>query len=89
MPANAYLNRSFELNSPAQHAAAVTPHDSTDLTTTARYLYVGTAGDVSLETVGGDSAIVFTAVPAGTVLPVVTTRVNSTSTTASNIVALW
>lgn len=77
------------LDSPAYHAAAVTPHDSTDLSTDARALYVGTAGNLSVETSGGESAVVFTAVPAGTVLPIRVSRVNSTATTASNIVALW
>lgn len=51
-------------------------------------IYVGVAGDVTVETVGGDTET-FTAVPAGTFIPVMVKRVNSTSTTATNMVALW
>lgn len=77
------------LDAPAMHAAAVTPSDSTDLASATRGLYVGTGGDVKVNTSGGETGIVFTAVPGGTVLPIRVTRVLSTGTTASNIVALW
>lgn len=73
---------------PAEDASAVTPSDSTDLTNPARALYIGTAGNVTLVTIGG-SVITFSNVQSGSVLPVRTTRVNSTSTTATNIVALY
>lgn len=68
-------------------AAAVTPHDSTNLTTAARSLFVGGAGNV-VAIVNGQ-AITFTGVPAGSILPIVATRVNATNTTATAIVALW
>lgn len=77
------------VTSPAENAVAVTPHDSTDFTYACRALYIGGAGNVSLETVGGQSAVVFVGLPAGTILPVRATRVNSTSTTATSIVALY
>lgn len=73
---------------PAQSYAAVTPHDSTNLTTNARSLYVGTGGNVVA--VGlDDTAVTFSNVPDGTILPIACKRVNSTSTTASSIVALF
>ena len=66
---------------------AVTPHDTTNFTKTARALYVGGAGNVVA--VGLDGvAVTFIGVPAGTVLPVMCGRVNSTSTTATSIVGL-
>jgi hypothetical protein len=77
------------LTSPAENAVTVTPHDSTDLTTATRALYIGGAGNISVETVGGQSAVVFVGLAAGTVLPLRVTRVNSTSTTATSIVALY
>lgn len=77
------------LDAPAMHAAAVTPNDSTDLTTASRSLYIGVAGDVTLDTVGGETSVLFKAVPAGTVLPVRASRVRSTGTTATNITAMW
>ena len=50
-------------------------------------LYVGTAGDATVITSGGDE-VKFTGLPAGTFVPVQVTRVKSTGTTASTILAL-
>ncbi len=77
------------LSAPAGRAAAVTPSDSADLSTEARGLYIGGAGDVYLDTANGDTNVAFIGLPAGVTLPVRTKRVRSTSTTATNIVALW
>ena len=52
-------------------------------------LYVGVAGDVSVEMAGTGSAIVYKGVAAGSTLPINVTRVNSTATTATDIVALF
>jgi hypothetical protein len=74
--------------SPAAHAVAVTASDSADLPGgVCRALYVGTTGNISLD-VGNGQTVLFTAVPVG-ILPVNVKRVRSTSTTASNIVALY
>ena len=70
------------------HYIAVTPSDSTLLQSTTRGLYIGVAGDVSVQSPTGDAAIVFKNVPIG-ILPIQTTRVNSSLTTATNIVALF
>ena len=72
---------------PAGFAAAVTPSDSTMLDRPTRGVYVGTTGNVSA--IVGGSSVVFVGVPAGAVLPIAANRINSTNTTASNIVALW
>ncbi len=72
---------------PAVGGAAVTPNDSADLSKASRALYVGGAGDVKVTTVDG-STLVFSAVAAGTVLPVAAKRVFATLTTATNILAL-
>lgn len=70
-------------------AEAVTPSNSVDFAGgIAGALYVGGAGNVVLITRGGQ-AITFTSVAAGTVIPVACRRVNSTSTTATNMVALF
>ena len=50
-------------------------------------LYVGAAGDVSVETIGGD-LVVFVGVNAGQFLPVQVRKV-LTATSATNILALW
>ena len=76
------------LTSPGEHAAAVTPNDSTDLATFARALYIGGAGNVKVNTIRGET-VTFSGVLAGSILPVRVARVHSTDTTATNIVALW
>ena len=86
--ADPYESNAAGLDSPAIDGAAVTPNDSTDLTTTPRALWVGGAGNVSLVTLGG-TTLTITGIPAGTLLPIRVTRVRSTSTTATAIVALW
>jgi hypothetical protein len=88
------MSDSFEayasgLASPAKFAVAVSPNDSTDLSTFSRGLYVGGDGDVSVIMVGGGSAVTFAGVLAGTILPIRVSRVRDTDTTATNIVALY
>jgi len=83
-----FQGTSTGLDSPARRALAVTPDDDTDLTYVTRGLYIGGEGNIAVVTSGGDT-VVFTALSAGTLLPVRVSRVRSTSTTATNIVALW
>mgnify|MGYP006969344848 CR=1 FL=1 len=75
---------------PAQHGAAITPHDTNELANVPRAVYVGGAGNLKVVLVGdGDTDFVtFTAVPAGTVLPI-RPRIVHTDTTATALVALW
>jgi len=82
-----FANATPSLDSPCDGGADVTPADS-DLATFSRALYVGGTGDVSVITTGG-STITFSAVPAGTILPVRCRQVKSTGTTATFIDALW
>lgn len=74
--------------SSADRYEAVTPSDSVDFGKVTRGIYVGGAGDLVVVTTR-DEAITFAGVLAGTLLPIVAKRVNSTSTTATNIVALF
>ena len=73
---------------PANSAAAVVPHDTNDLSVVTRAIYVGVAGDVKVDMVGEGTAVVFTALPVGE-HPYRVTRIYSTDTDATNIVALW
>lgn len=73
---------------PGEHAAAVTPSDVTVLNPVARGLYVGSAGNIAVETASND-VVTLSNVVAGSVLPVSVRKVMSTGTTASSIVALW
>lgn len=80
----------YDLNSPASvapysDAATVTKSDSTVVAF--RALYVGGTGDVAVITDGG-TTLTFETVPAGTVLPIVVSKVLSTGTSATKIVGL-
>ena len=66
---------------------AITPSDSVNFTSPARGIYVGTTGDVVVVDLN-DNAVTISNVPAGVVLPVRAKRVNSTSTTASDLVGI-
>mgnify|MGYP003624471444 CR=1 FL=1 len=71
---------------PAVSAVAVTPSDSTVLDDP-RALYIGVAGDVTVEVGAGGTVVLFTAHPVG-YMPVQVTKVMATGTTATGIVAL-
>ncbi len=81
-----YANMAPDLLGPAVHAAAVTPSDSADLAYVSKRLWVGTGGNVTVITLGGET-VQYVAVPNGCYLQVRATRVKSTGTSASNIVA--
>ena len=82
---------------PAEFAKAITVSDTVDIdfentAPATRGIYVGSAGDISVEMLGAglsDATVVFVAVASGTILPIGITRVNSTGTTAGSLVALW
>lgn len=73
------------------YAGVVTKHDSTNITGAGDRgfcIYVGVGGDISVETITGQTPIVFKNMASGTILPVRVKRVNSTSTTATDMVAI-
>jgi hypothetical protein len=76
----------------AGRASAVTPSNNDILPPNGGQevgcvLYVGTGGDLDVQTVGGDD-VTFTGVPSGTFFPVQVRKVYATSV-ASDIIALW
>lgn len=83
-----YVGASSNAAAPAESFFAITPSDSVNFTYNVRGIYVGTTGNVVAVTEGG-TAVTFSSVPAGTILPIRASRVNSTSTTASNMVGLY
>lgn len=74
------------MTDPAYGAFAVTKSDATVLAAV-RALYIGVTGDVAIMPRGSTTAVTFKAVPVG-ILPVQCTKVMSTNTTATDIVAL-
>ena len=70
-------------------AVAVTPSDSSDVAGAPyKALYVGVGGNVALDLNSGGEAIVFKNLASGQILPVVFDRVDSTGTTATDLIAL-
>ena len=89
MPAsNTYSRKKFDLSGPATNAVVVSPNDSTDLTYVTRAVYVGTTGNLKV-TMSDSGTVLFTGVVAGSTLPIRVSRIWSTTTTASTIIALW
>ena len=66
---------------------SITPHDTTPQDPPVRSIYVGGAGDVVVKNADG-TAVTFTAVPVGMILPIACTIVKATGTTATNLIAL-
>lgn len=94
--ADEFANVAEGLDSPADNAAAVTPHATNTLeadigVTKPRALYVGTGGSLVVHMANGagtQAEVTFANVAAGSTLAIRPTRVLDTST-ADNIVALW
>jgi hypothetical protein len=68
-------------------AAAVVPSDTVDLAYATRSLFVGGAGDVTVMLARASAPVTYKNVPAGTRLMISATRVYSTGTNATNILA--
>ncbi len=81
-----FSSHSNSLTSPASKAFAITPNDSLDLSEITRAIYVGGAGDLTVQMMDGADAT-FVGVSAGTLLPLRARRVKVAST-ATNIVGL-
>jgi hypothetical protein len=75
-------------------AAAVTPSDTARIADVSGgvnngcVLYVGGAGNLKVETIGGDE-VTFVGINTGAFLPVQVVKVFATGTSATNILALW
>ena len=71
---------------------SVTPSDTVDITgvnpNTPATLFVGVGGDIQVITIGG-STLILKNIASGSFLPIQVTRVKATSTTATDIVALF
>lgn len=84
--ADAFANFSTGLESPAVRIAAVIPSDTADLAEVSRAINVAESGTMHITTIDGTTATIF--VVAGIAFPIRATRIWSTNTTATNIIAL-
>ncbi len=74
---------------PATDAKTITPSDTVDFPReSSRAIWCGVAGDIAVITFDG-TTVTFVGVLAGSVLPVACTRVLSTGTTATSLLALY
>jgi len=83
-----FKNYNSSLESPARCATDVAPSDTSALSQVTRAIYVGEAGDISVEMVDGAN-VTFQAVPSGTVLPIRVSKIRATGTTAGALLGLW
>ena len=76
---------------PASGAYAITPSDTQRLPFDTRGLYVGVTGNVTVVMANDVLAntVLFTAVPAGSLLPISVAYVLSSGTTASSLVGVY
>lgn len=88
MATDNYSNFDVGLESPAVSGVAVTPSDTADLTLTTRAVFVGGGGAIRVILARDTSAVTFSGVAAGTLLPIRVSRVLATGTTATSILAL-
>lgn len=87
MPQEKYFGQVVTLSDPTNEPHLVVPDDDADLPAVPNWLYVGTAGDVSMYFEATDETIV---VPlAQGYHPWRPTRINETGTTADDIVAAY
>ena len=67
---------------------AITPSDTVDLPRVTGGILVGSTGNVAA-VMQNNVAVTFTALTAGTMLPIAAKRINATGTTATGLVALY
>lgn len=74
-----------------EHAVAINLAADTIAPPRFRAIWVGGLGNVKIDSTGGDIGVLFTAVPAGTMLWVQAAKIYSTAngTTATNLVGLY
>jgi hypothetical protein len=87
MATAAYLSADATVS--AHRASAVTTSDSTIYQQPTRALYIGAAGNLTVDMADGGSSVLFVGVQGGTLLPIQVTRIYATGTTATSIVALY
>jgi len=73
---------------PAKNAESITPSDS-GVIESCRGLWVGGAGDITVDFRLAGTNVTIAGVPAGTLLPIDVSRVYSTGTDATSILALY
>lgn len=74
--------------SPARQAFLVVPHDSQELQTVTKAIYVGIGGNINLRAIQSPQDVVLMNVQSGSIIDVQVLAVRANGTTAANIVGL-
>ena len=79
-----------DLDSPAAHSYAITSSNTANTTHTTRSVYVGETGTLVVELAGmaSGNTVTFTAIPAGTVLPLRVRKMWANST-ANSVIGMY
>lgn len=75
------------ISSPAYIYKAITPSDSVNVVGLFKSIYVGGAGNAAVVAMD-DTVVTFVGLVAGSIIPIIGKRINSTNTTATFLVAL-
>jgi len=73
---------------PIENAFDITPSNTENLTYTTRGIYVGTSGNLKVDTADGDT-VTFVSLSAGVIHPMRVRRVYATGTTAGSIIGVY
>lgn len=87
MTTAAYLSADATVS--AHRAVTVNPSNSVIFQQPTRGLYIGGFGNLTVDMADGGDPVLFVSAQAGTILPIQVTRVYSTGTTATNVLALY
>lgn len=85
--AKAPENKAIDYSAPPYVFEAITPSDASDFTNVCRAIYVGVGGDVVAVAQSDGTAYTFRNAPSGSYIHGFFRRVNSTNTTATNLIA--
>ena len=83
-----FKNKSVNITDPSPNAFAITPHDTNELPSVTRAIYVGETGDIKCILANNTVAVTFVNATAGTILPIRVKQVLNTGTSALNLLGL-
>lgn len=93
VPTNSFAQSDSASLAPYTRAVTITPNDSTDLVEVPRAINVHRTGGQNHTTVkcilSGDTVAVSLIVPIGNIVPIRTSRIYSTGTDATTVIALY
>ena len=84
---NKFSSHIDSLSAPSSAPYTLVPHDTIELTSPPKGIYVGTGGDVTLRGIDCDADVTYRNLPDASYIAVRASHVRFTGTTASNMIA--